>query len=238
MQFFYYPNLNSESIFAFNEEESKHCIKVLRKKIGDTLNLIDGKGTEAIAVIDSDNPKKCSGQIQERIQHKPNRNYSIHLAIAPTKNIERIEWLLEKAIEIGLDEITFINCFNSERDKINLDRLQKIAIAAIKQSKQFYLPQINPIVSFDSFVKKSALGQTKFIAYCPTNSTQNLIHLIPSEPHNISILLVGPEGDFSPQEVKIAEENGFMACSLGNSILRSETAGLYGISLFAAKSQL
>jgi 16S rRNA (uracil1498-N3)-methyltransferase len=135
-QFFYLPNLDQDD-FEFSEEESKHCIRVLRKKKGDQIQLIDGKGTEALAEIVSDNPKKCSGQIVQRILHKPNRNYHLHLAIAPTKNFDRMEWMLEKCIEIGVDEISFIITANSERDKINLERCEKIAIAAIKQSKQF-----------------------------------------------------------------------------------------------------
>jgi 16S rRNA (uracil1498-N3)-methyltransferase len=238
MQLFYYPLLAEQDEFVFNEEESKHCIKVLRKKNGDTLQLIDGLGMEARAVITSDHPKKCSGLIQQRILHKPNRNYHIHLAIAPTKNIDRIEWMLEKAIEIGLDEISFLHCQNSERDKVNLDRCQKIAISAMKQSKQFYLPQINPIISFENLVKNNASVQTKLIAWCPTENTQSLMKQIPTPVPANSIFLVGPEGDFTTKEIEIAETHGYKACSLGNTILRSETAGLFGISLFAAKSFL
>lgn len=238
MQLFYYPLLAGQDEFIFNEEESKHCIKVLRKKNGDILQLIDGLGTEATAVITSDHPKKCSGLIQQRIQHKPNRNYRIHLAIAPTKNIDRIEWMLEKAIEIGLDEISFLHCQNSERDKVNLERFHKIAISAMKQSKQFYLPIINPMVGFEEFVKNQALVQTKFIAWCPTESTESLMSQIPKPMPANSIFLVGPEGDFTAKEIEIAEANGYKTCSLGNNILRSETAGLFGISLFAAKSLL
>ncbi|MDZ4666359.1 MAG: RsmE family RNA methyltransferase [bacterium] len=235
MQLFYYPNLQEQESFSFGEEESKHCIKVLRKKNGDQLQLIDGKGFEAKAIITQDHPKKCSGLIKQRIQHKPARNYYVHLAIAPTKNLDRIEWMLEKAIEIGLDEITFLQCQNSERVKLNLERFHKIAISAIKQSKQYYLPIINPLVSFQDFVEKSALVQTKFIAWCPTEDTQTLFKQIPLNRPSNHILLVGPEGDFTSDEVMLAQTKGYIPCTLGKNILRSETAGLFGISLFAAK---
>jgi 16S rRNA (uracil1498-N3)-methyltransferase len=235
MQFFYYPNLQEQDSFSFSEEESKHCIKVLRKKNGDQLQLIDGKGFEAKAIITQDHPKKCSGLIQQRMQHKPSRNYHMHLAIAPTKNTDRIEWMLEKAIEIGLDEISFLQCENSERIKLNLERFHKIGISAIKQSKQYYLPTIHAPVSFKDFVEKNKSVQTKFIAWCPANDTQNLFKQLESNPASNNLLLVGPEGDFTNEEVAFAQANGFAACSLGKNILRSETAGLFGISLFAAK---
>ena len=236
MQLFYLPNLD-DTTFVFSEEESKHCVRVLRKKIGDQLILIDGKGTEAIAIIDSDNPKKCSGTILSKKTHKPNRNYHLHLAIAPTKSFDRMEWMLEKAIEIGVDEISFLETSNSERAKINLARCEKIAIAAIKQSKQFYLPQLNELVSFENFMKANHENASKYIAWCEEESTQHLFKQIPCPPAAKSLLLIGPEGDFTQGEIELALKKGYQTCSLGNSILRAETAAIFGISLFAAKAQ-
>jgi 16S rRNA (uracil1498-N3)-methyltransferase len=234
MQFFYLPNLDQDD-FEFSEEESKHCIRVLRKKKGDQIQLIDGKGTEALAEIVSDNPKKCSGQIVQRILHKPNRNYHLHLAIAPTKNFDRMEWMLEKCIEIGVDEISFIMTANSERDKINLERCEKIAIAAIKQSKQFYLPSIHPIQTFQAFLDRTNNIQNKWIAWCETDKTSTLIAQLKETPDTNTVILIGPEGDFSADEVKQAAKKGFQLCSLGPNILRSETAAVYATVVCSSK---
>ena len=236
MQLFFLPNLDSNT-FAFSEEESKHCIRVLRKKIGDTLTLIDGKGTEATAMILDDHPKKCTGKIISRTQHTPNRNYYLHLAIAPTKNFDRIEWMLEKAIEIGVDEISFIETENSERAKINMDRCEKIAVSAIKQSKQFFLPKINPIRKFNSFMKEVESYENKWIAWCPTNNTETLAKQIKSLQLQQHLLLVGPEGDFSLPEIELSKTYRFKPISLGPNILRTETAGILGVSAFALNAQ-
>lgn len=235
MQLFYLPNLD-DTTFVFSEEESKHCVRVLRKKIGDQLLLIDGKGTEAIAIIDSDNPKKCSGTILSKKTHTPNRNYYLHLAIAPTKSFDRMEWMLEKAIEIGVDEISFIETSNSERAKINIARCEKIAIAALKQSKQFFLPKINDLVLFENFIKAQNAADSKWIAWCETTTTEHLSKQIPFPLPQKSVLLIGPEGDFSKSEIDLALKNNYKTSSLGHSILRAETAAVFGISLFAAKA--
>lgn len=235
MQLFFLPNLDSDS-FEFSEEESKHCIRVLRKKKGDQITLIDGKGTEALGTIISDNPKKCSGQISKKIHHTPNRNYQLHIAIAPTKNFERIEWMLEKCIEIGVDEISFIETSNSERSKINLERCEKIAISAIKQSKQFYLPRIHPIQSFQSFLVQTEAIKNKWIAWCESETTDYLSKQITSIENSQNIVCVGPEGDFTPQEIQLAQTHHFAPCSLGPNILRSETAAVLAAALLAVKA--
>ncbi len=232
MQLFFLPNLDSNT-FTFSEEESKHCIRVLRKKNGDTLTIIDGKGTEAIATILDDHPKKCTGEIIRRIKHLPNRSYHLHLAIAPTKNFERIEWMLEKAIEIGVDEISFIETDNTERAKINLDRCEKIAVSAIKQSKQFYLPKIHQILKFPHFLSQIQPETNKWIAWCPTAQTESISKQIQSATKQQNLLLVGPEGDFSTSEINLALKCGFKPTSLGPNILRTETAAIYGVCAFA-----
>ncbi len=237
MQLFYLPHLN-QATFEFSEEESKHCIRVLRKKKGDEIRLIDGKGTEAVATITSDNPKKCSGEIIQRIFHKPTRNYHLHIAISPTKSIERIEWMIEKCIEIGVDEISFIETKQSERDKINLERCEKIAISAIKQSKQFFLPKIHPMQSFASFLDQTEDVSNKWIAWCESDKTGHLMHLMPDPKNTKNIICIGPEGDFTPQEVEAAKAHNFAPCSLGSTILRSETAAVLVCACLASKSVL
>lgn len=238
MQLFYLPQLNNNT-FEFSEEESKHCIRVLRKKKGDAITLIDGKGTEAIGIIDSDNPKKCSGLIQQKTLHPKPQGTSVHLVICPTKNTDRIEWMLEKCIELGIDQISFIYSENSERNKINLERCEKIAVSAIKQSKQFYLPQINPIQSFEQFMQqKDSVRTEKYICWCPTAQTETLTKQVAqSKPSSVQVL-VGPEGDFTQKEIQLAEAQGYKACSLGSTILRSETAGLFAVTALVALNQL
>lgn len=235
MQFFYLPHL-AQDHFEFSEEESKHCIRVLRKKKGDQIQLIDGNGTEALAEITSDNPKKCSGKIVQRILHPPNRNYHLHLAIAPTKNFDRMEWMLEKCIEIGVDEISFIITANSERDKINLERCEKIAIAAIKQSKQFYLPSIHPIQSFQNFLVRTKAIPNKWIAWCESDKTDFLGKQINVAANSNNLVCLGPEGDFTTEEVEAAKAFQCIPCSLGPNILRTETAAVLVSALWLAKA--
>jgi 16S rRNA (uracil1498-N3)-methyltransferase len=231
MQYFFYDNLEG-SAFAFGEEESKHCIKVLRHKRGDTLQLIDGKGNWAEALIEEDHPKHCSGKITKRVHHAPTLPYHFTLSIAPTKQHERMDWLVEKAVEMGVHCIQFIQCKNSERPKINLDRLHKIAISALKQSKQFYLPTFKPLVPLETALA-TATQDLKLMAYCLSAQDQSLYAYLQQRPSNIH-LLVGPEGDFTPAEVAQAQAQGFAPCSLGPHILRTETAALYALAATAA----
>ncbi len=234
MHIFYQPNLLSTDILL-NEEESKHCVRVLRMKIGDEVQLIDGKGTSAIAKIIDDNPKRCLLTIIEQTTHQPLRNYYLHIAVAPTKNFDRMEWFIEKAVEVGIDEISFIETENSERSKVNLERCEKIAISAIKQSKQFWLPKINGVKNCNQAIKELRNEGFKLIAWCETDVTQNLHSIITSSlhskitnppTHHITIF-IGPEGDFSKTEVDNAIANGFVSVSFGESRLRTETAALY-----------
>lgn len=227
MHVFYQPDLSSDEILL-NEEESKHCVRVLRMKKGDEVHLADGKGMHAVALILDDHPKKCMLGIQVRNQTSPNRNYQLHIMIAPTKNSDRIEWFIEKAVEAGIDEISFIETENSERSKVNLERCEKIAISAMKQSKQWWLPEINGVTRFNELMRMNMIaGGTKLIAWCETDQSAGIRHHIPPSASQPITILIGPEGDFTKDEAEQARQAGFAAVSLGSSILRTETAALY-----------
>jgi 16S rRNA (uracil1498-N3)-methyltransferase len=222
MQYFYIPDITSK-IILLPPAESAHCIKVLRLTKGDTVNLTDGKGGLFKTVIQEDNSKKCKVEIVESQKESGRAGYRIHLAVAPTKNISRFEWFLEKATEIGIDEITPILCEHSERKIIKPERLNKVIIAAMKQSLKTFLPVLNPMTNYRAFINNSHNGD-KFIAYC---SDQFEAHL--KEKYNKTqnvVVMIGPEGDFSPDEVKQAIENRFTPVSLGENRLRTETAAI------------
>lgn len=204
-------------------EESWHCSKVLRYKVNDAIDLIDGKGAFYKGVLVTVHEKKCIAEIVEGPIYQEKRNYYMHLAIAPTKQIDRIEWMIEKAVEIGVDEISFIKCKNSERVNIKIERMQKIIESAVKQSKQAYIPKVNDLIDFDKLLSKSA--DLKFIAHCGTGDKKTLKDFELKEKK--IIVVIGPEGDFTDAEVAVAQTNGFLPLSLGNTRLRTETAGLY-----------
>lgn len=227
MKLFYTPDINSET-YTLNEEESKHCIKVLRLKAKDNIYLTDGKGCIYKTEILCDNPKKCSVKVIDKLLEHNKRNYYLHIAIAPTKNIERFEWFLEKATEIGIDEITPIICENSERKIIKSERLEKKITSAVKQSLNAYRPKLNQLVNFYDFLKKDHL-ENKYIAHCYSDKITHLSKIYP--PHEKALILIGPEGDFSLNEVKLAKENNFNEINLGNSRLRTETAGIVACNL-------
>lgn len=242
MHLFYTPDLllthlrfgESLKEGLLNEEESKHCIRVLRLTAGAKIILIDGKGGWYEAEITDDNPKRCKVSITHTIKEFGKHHQQLHIAIAPTKNMDRLEWFTEKAIEIGIDEISIIDCQNSERTIVKTERLNKVAIAAIKQSLKAYLPKINEVLDYKKFITstKSFTGQ-KFIAHCHPDQpdgggTRERKHLKKLYRQNSDVLiLIGPEGDFSVDEVQLAVDNGFAEISLGTSRLRSETAALY-----------
>lgn len=221
MQLFYQPEIIN-GVHFLDSEESRHCVKVLRKREGDEINIVDGLGGTYTALIKNADPRQCSFTIQNVVQEEK-RSFHISIAIAPTKNIDRIEWFLEKVIEIGIDSVTFIECEHSERTKINYDRLQKKAVSAMKQSLRSRLPTINSLQDFAPFIKDIKADQ-KFIAYVDNSLPYHLKDLI--TPNKDYVILIGPEGDFSTEEVKLAFQAGFKAVSLGKSRLRTETAGL------------
>ena len=234
MHIFYQPDLVQHEIFL-NEEESKHAVRVLRLKKDDEVELIDGKGTSAVATITDDDSKKCRLNILHLTSHISNRNYHLHIAVAPAKNFERMEWFIEKAVEVGIDQISFIKCSTSERTKVNMERCRKVAVSAMKQSKQFWLPEINDIRKYDEVVKKFRNGDLKLIASCGADISQTLHHFVTQSlnlpvkqsTHQHITILIGPEGDFTKQEVELAVSNGFQPASFGENRLRTETAALY-----------
>jgi len=204
-------------------DESWHCAKVLRYKANDAIDLIDGLGAFYKGVLKIVNEKQCVVDIMEGPIYQSKRNYYLHLAIAPTKQIDRIEWMVEKAVEIGIDEISFIKCKNSERINIKIERIQKIVESAVKQSKQAFIPKINDLVDFKHILKSEAT--LKLIAHCEVSDKKSLRDFKLSSTS--VCVLVGPEGDFASEEIKHAIEAGYQPVSLGETRLRTETAGLY-----------
>ena len=223
-------------ILLLTEEESWHCAKVLRKKNGDEIWVMDGKGNLYRAKISSDNPKGILLEIVSKEKKTNPRDYHLHIAIAPTKNIDRIEWFVEKAVEIGIDEISFLQCKNSERKIIKIDRIQKIVESAAKQSLQYYLPKINEMVDYPKFILQNFETSKKYIAHCNAVNLPFIGNCI--EKASNSLVLIGPEGDFTIDEVEGAKQLGFKEISLGKSRLRTETAALYAANVFSVHSCL
>lgn len=213
-----------------NEDESLHCVKVLRHKVGDTIEVIDGNGTRAIGTIQAAHAKQCAIALSQVETVVKNRNYYLHIAIAPTKNIERIEWFVEKAVEIGIDEISFIRCKNSERTVVKDDRIKKVAESAVKQSKQAYLPKLNSLMEYKEFIKNYK-ADVQLIAHCEEDKKEAINTFIAKQKSHI--LLIGPEGDFHKDEITLALNNNYKAVSLGDNRLRTETAGIYGCAALA-----
>lgn len=222
MQLFYCPAIISD-FYSLSEEESRHCIGVLRHKEGDSIQLIDGVGGFYVAEITKADKRKCELKIIEKKTGLGKRTYKLHIAIAPTKNIDRMEWFLEKATEIGIDEITPVICEHSERKEVKPERLNKVIVSAMKQSLKAYLPQLNPQIKFKDYVKQEN-SSLKFICSCDADKNSSLKNLYTAQKD--ILLLIGPEGDFSNEEIKLAEANGFKTITLGESRLRTETAGI------------
>lgn len=222
MHIFYTPDISGDT-YVLNEEESRHCIKVLRLQENDTIKLVDGRGGFYSAVIMEPHPKRTRIKITEIQQEFGKRNHRLHIAAAPTKNIERFEWFLEKATEIGIDEISPIICSRSERKEVKTERLNRVITSAVKQSIKAYHPLLNEPVSLKNFLEEPIEGQ-KFIAHCMEGSKSSLKK--EARLHGQYTILIGPEGDFTPEELELAVNAGFIPVSLGNSRLRTETAAL------------
>ncbi len=222
MHIFYTPDLVAE-VYTLSEEESKHAVRVLRLQAGDEVVLVDGKGGYYQARILEANPKRTHLQIFKTQQEFGKRNHFLHIAVAPTKNIERLEWFLEKATELGLDEITPLICERSERKEVKTERLNKIISSAVKQSIKAYHPVLNEPIGFKKFVALPFEGQ-KFIAHCMEGDKTSIKDLI--KPRSRYLVLIGPEGDFTPTELALAETYTMLPISLGESRLRTETAAL------------
>ncbi len=235
MNLFYHPNrLRTSEEILFDKEESRHIVKVLRKHEGDMLHITDGAGFIYSARITDANDKRCTAQIFET-QEVPTMPYSLHMAVAPTKTNDRFEWFLEKATEIGISEITPIICDHSERKAIKPDRYEKILQSAMKQSLKAHLPKLNPAVSLRDFLEKAHLEDIKCIAHCEETGKILLKNIV--EPKRSVLILIGPEGDFSPAEIGKAKARGFTAVTLGNTRLRTETAAIVACHSVAYTNQ-
>ena len=223
MYLFYCPDIETKQ--TLSEEESAHCVRVLRYSAGDEILITDGKGTTYTARITNPQPKHCDFEILSAEKQEPHHKFHLHIAIAPTKNIERLEWAIEKCVEIGVDEITPLLCHFSERKQLRTDRLDKIILSAAKQSLTPYLPVLHDLTPYEGFVKEQAAkNQQNFIAHCYKEDKRVLKDEI--QKGRDVLVLIGPEGDFSEQEVAQALALGFIPVSLGNSRLRTETAGV------------
>ena len=217
MSIFYAPTLQADqSHYQLSEEESKHCIRVLRMQVGAPIELIDGKGLQAFSVLEDAHPKRSVLRMESSIFHE--KTPTLHIVMAPTKNMDRIEWYLEKATELGLSKLTFIWCEHSERKQVNMERLEKIAIAAMKQSKRFYLPELEGLQRFEDFLKNHPKG---YFGHCEEGEKIALSGLKNTLP-----FLIGPEGDFSPTEINAALQSGYQAVEMSKFRLRTETAAL------------
>jgi 16S rRNA (uracil1498-N3)-methyltransferase len=203
---------------------------VLRHKVGDMIQVIDGKGIRAVGKIEAAHAKQCAVSLIEKETVKQTRPYYLHIAIAPTKNMDRIEWFTEKATEMGVDEISFLKCKNSERTVVKIDRILKVAESALKQSQQAFMPKINEIREYKEFIKTNT-SDVKLIAHCEKESKQHIKQFI--APNKSYTILIGPEGDFNTQEIKDALALNYTPTSLGNSRLRTETAGVFACNAFA-----
>jgi 16S rRNA (uracil1498-N3)-methyltransferase len=230
MQLFFNPTINENSdFFSFDKEESKHIIKVLRKKDSDILFVTNGLGILFKTEITLASDSKCTVKIVFIEKTEPSKYY-LHLAVAPTKMNDRYEWFLEKATEIGVSEITPIICEHSERKIIKTERFDKIIQSAMKQSNQMYLPKLNDPILFKDFIKIEN-NDTKFIAHCEENEKKSLKESL--NPKTNATILIGPEGDFSKKEIQMALDNEYLPISLGNTRLRTETAAIIACSQVA-----
>ena len=224
MYLFYCPDIETKQ--TLSEEESGHCVRVLRYSVGDEILITDGKGTTYTARITYPHPKHCDFEIISREKQEPHHRFHLHIAVAPTKNIERLEWAIEKCVEIGVDEITPLLCRFSERKQLRTDRLEKIILSAAKQSLTPYLPVLHELTPYDEFISRQKVetDTQKFIAHCYKEDKRVLKNEI-EQGRNV-LVLIGPEGDFSEREIAEALAAGFVPVSLGESRLRTETAAV------------
>jgi 16S rRNA (uracil1498-N3)-methyltransferase len=229
MQLFYNSEISLETKqITFDKIESKHIVRVLRKTEGDILKITNGKGFLFDVEINFANDKRCSAMIINAEEKQKPWNYYLHIAIAPTKNNDRLEWFLEKATEIGIDEITPIICSNSERRTVKLERFEKIIQSAMKQSLKFTLPKLNAPVKFKDFIQQNFDGKV-CIAHCEEQEKNTLKSI--TKPSEKTTILIGPEGDFSKEEIQKALAKKMVPISLGESRLRTETAALVAVHM-------
>lgn len=236
MIIFFSPNLRNT--LSLNEEESNHCCRVLRLKEGDTIRVVDGKGHLFICEITEARPKKVSVSIIEEQEEQKSRKCKITLIVAPTKNIGRIEWLLEKCVEIGVDRIILAYCKRSERKSVNPERLEKILISAMKQSLKASLPELIAFPSINEIMCDQRLPEgQRFMGYCYKDFPKKSF-VKECRPNQDVTILIGPEGDFTPEEVDRAVDAGFVPVTFGDTRLRTETAALYAVEAVHILSDL
>lgn len=228
MQLFFNPDLSlNDTSFTFDPEESKHIVRVLRKSEGDPLQITDGKGHIFHARIETADPSNCRVTILNARKQLPKRHH-LHLAVAPTKNNNRFEWFVEKATEIGAHEITPLICDRSEKKHVKLERLQKLAVSAMKQSLRTFLPVVNEPMTFKDFIKTPREG-SRFIAHCEEEERSDLKRRV--TPDTTTTILIGPEGDFTEEEIKSSYGEGYIPVTLGEARLRTETAALVACTI-------
>ena len=244
VRFFYVPN--ASSVNELPEEEAQHAVRVLRMEMGDDMMLMDGEGTFYRAVVTEATKKRCLYRIEQTLPQERQWQPHLHLAMAPTKNMDRTEWFAEKATEIGFDELTFLKCRWSERTVIKTERIEKILVSAMKQSHKAWKPVLNEMTDFKAFLqeitareKESGKKMQKFICHCyEEEGLGEKVALKDAIKEGEDVLvMVGPEGDFSIEEVKMAEANGYQSVTLGKSRLRTETAALVAVHLMNLKNQ-
>jgi len=229
MNIFYCPTAALNESCLLDEAESAHLTKVLRKRENDELYVFDGKGNRYDARIISIGKKETTIHVVRLVEVEEQNKPRLHIAIAPSKNTERLEWFAEKATEIGIAEITPVICTHSERKELRPERIEKILLGASKQSVKLTIPRLNPVIKFDAFIKSVKPTDRKFIAYCDEKS----VHLKDAYHGGFdAVILIGPEGDFTHEEVLLAGQNEFETVSLGKSRLRLETAGIYAATVF------
>ena len=233
MHRFYCPDI--ADTLTLGEEDSKHCVKVLRMTGGDLIEIVDGNGNLYTCRITMAHPKRCAVEVVERVEQLPHWGCRIVLGIAPTKHLDRMEWLAEKCVEMGVDRIVPLRCHNSERTVLKTDRLKKIMVSAMKQSLKATLPQLDELTPVEQLMREPFDG-VRCIAYCdellPREQRQTLASAY--KPGSDVMVLIGPEGDFSPEEVQVARESGFAPVTLGDSRLRTETAGMMAVAFIHA----
>ncbi|MBP3787597.1 MAG: 16S rRNA (uracil(1498)-N(3))-methyltransferase [Prevotella sp.] len=230
VRFFYAPDAATST--ELPQEEAMHALRVLRLKSGDEMMLMDGKGSFYRAEVTLAHTHHCFYEIKDSLPQQPQWKGRVHLAIAPTKLMDRIEWMTEKAVEIGIDELSFLNCQFSERRVVKVPRVDKIVVSAVKQSRKAWKPAVNEIVSFADFIAQPREGR-KYIAHCYDEIPRTYLYEELQKPSDSddALVLIGPEGDFSIDEVRKAVANGYQSVHLGESRLRTETAGLAAVMM-------
>lgn len=232
MNVFFHP-APKDSVNYLSPEESHHCVKVLRLTQNQEIHIVDGAGTLYLAQINHAHPKNCAFVIK-RVIEKETRGFYIHIAISPTKNLERMEWFVEKSVELGVDEISFIRCERSERKILKIERLQKKAVSGLKQSGNLILPRINNLRAFEDFISTQNINSYSYICHQSKFNPSLISQLKRNQNY---LVLIGPEGDFSPNELELAMAKGFHSVNLGSYTLRTETAGIAACHIFNLVNQ-